>query len=218
MRFLGIASLLLAPICAVGQTQPSARAADSLTPIARTDGKTLWIENGGIDWIELSNIVDLFERHHHLQTIKLKNIPGGIWLADKLLFGKFANKRVEVSGYCYSACALLALTGDPVILRPDATLLLHGVYRQAGDDPTRSELSRESAVTSLAWLIGRLPTIPPEALETALTYPDQHSQGLLISPSRSGSGRLKVRLCERIPDDCIPLRSIRPGESRLRVE
>lgn len=176
-----------------------------------TDGETLWLENHGFGLPEVEKLETLFHANRDLTTIHLRNIDGGNHIAEKVLFTKFANKRIEVHGRCLSMCSILALTGDPLVLSPDAVLAFHGFH---GPDGT---LNEELSLTFLNWLSSRLRTVPREALRTALTFPRKDDQGLLVRPANDGSGLIAVDLCERLPDQCKRVRYIGPGESRMTL-
>ncbi|WP_416757343.1 hypothetical protein ACNI65_13915 [Roseateles sp. So40a] len=194
--------LLSLPLLAVGQTGVT----------AHTDGKTVWIEDGGLGPKEVEKVHELFATHWHYEAIVVRNIMGGVDLAEQMLYTKFANKPVTVSSRCLSACALLALAGDPVILNRDAVLAIHGTYSRVD-----GSLNAERSLKGLDWLAGRLPTVPKETLRTALTFPRKDDQGLLIRPANDGSGLIAVDLCQRLPDQCKRVRYIGPGESRMTL-
>lgn len=182
------------------------------TADVRSDGRTMWIENTPLEESGIRAVEALFSKHWNLDEIRLRNVKGDDARADKYLFSKFVHKRIVVSGRCESMCATLALSGDPVLLEKDALLVIH-----SSRTPFDGDLDVDFASRNQAWLPARLPTVPKEAIATALKALPSSDRGMFIYPEQDGSGRIAVALCESYPTRCTAVTHLAEGDSRLRL-
>lgn len=177
------------------------------------EGTQLWIQNGVLDNAAIEQAAHLFTIHTFLDTIHLKHLRGDNPLyAHATLYQAFAFRKVEVHGACEGACAHLALSAQAPTLHPDATLTIRDQTRW-----TDLWFFWERQQQNVAWIAGRLPTVPRSVIEQSLMTRGAHRRQLELRPLGRAPGVIDVVFCDPAPTHCRRVRRLQPGESRLVV-
>lgn len=168
------------------------------------DARGLFIEDTFLAADSLVAEVERLAREHpDVDTIWLKNIPGGLIRHAPRLKSVFENRRVHVTGFCNSLCAWLALQGTTLTLHDDAfpsTLVIHGSF-----DLTSQQWSPRS-LEQLDFYASRLSGLSRDLIEKALSFRQIGTiSGLVIAShpiDRIGGARGPVYVCEEYPTRC----------------